>query len=193
MYIIAQVNFSTIANIDWLIQTFKNQCCGFQVHFKSKLEHNLKTKRDLWSKCPHYIMGYIINLGSMFFIFSLVSNLAYIDHSLCQIWSVYMQYMWRYDHSNKCLFLVIQQAEVLLNFFGECTHSWNRRCWYIHHNSYAQPLQWRHNGRLKTPASPLFTQPFIQAQIKENIKAPRHWPLCGEFTGDRWIPRTNGQ
>ena len=20
-----------------------------------------------------------------------------------------------------------------------------------------------------------------------------HWPLCGEFTGDRWIPRTNGQ
>ena len=31
----------------------------------------------------------------------------------------------------------------------------------------------------------LFTQPFIQAQIKENIKAPRHWPLCGEFTGHR--------
>ena len=33
----------------------------------------------------------------------------------------------------------------------------------------------------------------IQTQIKENIKAPRHWPLCGEFTGDRWIPRTSGQ
>ena len=29
--------------------------------------------------------------------------------------------------------------------------------------------------------------------MKENIKAPRHWPLCGEFTGGRWIPRTNGQ
>ena len=43
------------------------------------------------------------------------------------------------------------------------------------------------------PAPRLFTQPFIQTQIKENIKAPRHWPLCGEFTGDRWIPRTNGQ
>ena len=27
-------------------------------------------------------------------------------------------------------------------------------------------------------------QPFIQAQIKENTKAPRHWPLCGEFTGE---------
>ena len=22
---------------------------------------------------------------------------------------------------------------------------------------------------------------------------PRHWPLCGEFTSDRWILRTNGQ
>ena len=34
----------------------------------------------------------------------------------------------------------------------------------------------------------LFTQPFIQTQIKENIKAPRHWLLCGEFTGGRWVP-----
>ena len=46
---------------------------------------------------------------------------------------------------------------------------------------------------LKSPASRLFTQQFIQAQIKENIKAPHHWPLCGEFTGDQWIPHTKGQ
>ena len=37
----------------------------------------------------------------------------------------------------------------------------------------------------------IVTQSFIQAQIKENIKAPRHWTLWGEFTGDRWIPRKN--
>ena len=37
--------------------------------------------------------------------------------------------------------------------------------------------------RLKSPASRLFTQSFIQMQLKENIKAPRHWPLCGEFIG----------
>ena len=30
-------------------------------------------------------------------------------------------------------------------------------------------------------------------EIKENIKAPRHWPSCGEFTGHRWISRTKGQ
>ena len=42
--------------------------------------------------------------------------------------------------------------------------------------------------RLKSPASRLFTQLFIRAHIKENIKAPRHWPLCGEFIVDRWSP-----
>ena len=45
----------------------------------------------------------------------------------------------------------------------------------------------------KITTSRLFNQAFIQTQIKENIKVPRHWPLCGEFTGDRWIPRTNDQ
>ena len=30
----------------------------------------------------------------------------------------------------------------------------------------------------------IVTQLFIQAQIKENIKDPRHQPLCGEFTGE---------
>ena len=41
-------------------------------------------------------------------------------------------------------------------------------------------------------ASQITSLTFIQAQIKENIKAPRHLPLCGEFTGDRWIPLTKG-
>ena len=41
-------------------------------------------------------------------------------------------------------------------------------------------------------ASRLFTEPFIQAQIK-NSKALRHWPLWGEFTGGRWVPLTKCQ
>ena len=40
----------------------------------------------------------------------------------------------------------------------------------------------------QSPASRLFTQSFIRAQIKGNIKAPRHWPLCGEFTGTGEFP-----
>ena len=47
---------------------------------------------------------------------------------------------------------------------------------------------WINWWRLKLPAYQLFTQPYVKAQIKENIKAPRHWPLWGEFTGDWWIP-----
>ena len=62
----------------------------------------------------------------------------------------------------------------------------------IEQESITMTSQWV-GWRLKSPASRLFTQPFIRAQNKENIKAPLHWPLCGEFTGDRWIPRTNGQ
>ena len=55
-------------------------------------------------------------------------------------------------------------------------------------------LQWRHNEcddvSNHQPHDCLL---FIQGQIKENIKALRHWPLCGEFTGHRWIPQTKGQ
>ena len=35
-------------------------------------------------------------------------------------------------------------------------------------------------------------RPVTCREIKENTKAPSHWPLCGEFTGDRWIPRKKG-
>ena len=39
----------------------------------------------------------------------------------------------------------------------------------------------------------VYSTVYSDADEKKNIKAPRHWPLRGEFTGDRWIPRTNGQ
>ena len=46
-------------------------------------------------------------------------------------------------------------------------------------------LQWRHNDHVDVsnhqPHGCLLNR--LQTQIKENIKAPRHWPLCGEFTG----------
>ena len=41
---------------------------------------------------------------------------------------------------------------------------------------------------MTTMASPITSLTFIQTQIKENIKAPRHWPLCGEFTGTGEFP-----
>ena len=50
---------------------------------------------------------------------------------------------------------------------------------------------WWARWRFKSPASRLFIQPVIQAQIKENIKALRHWlcegnsPVTGEFPAQR--------
>ena len=69
------------------------------------------------------------------------------------------------------------------------TQGFRLRAWYkLEGLSYnPHPLQWP-RWRLKSPASRLFTQSCIQAQIKENIKAPRHWPLCGEFTGTGECP-----
>ena len=72
--------------------------------------------------------------------------------------------------------------------FDRCAHSWGVA-------TYPKSLRWRHNGRdsVSNHHLTIVDSTVIQTQIKENIKAPRHWPLCGEFTGDRWIPRTNGQ
>ena len=52
---------------------------------------------------------------------------------------------------------------------------------WFHHSTAAviTMTSWWTRWRLKSPASRVFTQPFIQSQIKENIKAPRHWPLWG--------------
>ena len=68
--------------------------------------------------------------------------------------------------------------------------------WYYHLNRNSSvhvhlALQWHHEWarwRLKSPASWWFVQPFLQEQIKENIKAPRLRPLWVEFIDDRWTP-----
>ena len=46
------------------------------------------------------------------------------------------------------------------------------------HSFLSKSLQWHHN-ECDGVLNHLPTQPFIQTQVKENIKAPRHWPLCG--------------
>ena len=56
---------------------------------------------------------------------------------------------------------------------------------HIGHFAIITMTSWCAQRRLKSPVARLFTQSFIQAPIKENVKAPRHWPLCGEFTGHR--------
>ena len=60
--------------------------------------------------------------------------------------------------------------------------------------SRVSPLQWRYNGHDGVPNHQhhdcILNRLFRR---RSKIKVPRHWPLCGEFTGDRRIPRTKGQ
>ena len=67
---------------------------------------------------------------------------------------------------------------------GQCFHSMTSS-WEgpatcdvtIMHNFITVTSQWA-VWRLKSPASRICAQPFVQANIKENIKAPRHWSLA---------------
>ena len=57
-------------------------------------------------------------------------------------------------------------------------------------------LQWRHNecgGVSNQQPHHCLINRLFRRRFKENIKAPRHGPLFGEFTSGRWIPHTNGQ
>ena len=59
--------------------------------------------------------------------------------------------------------------------------------------SFNNSLQWHNDVIMGTMASQITSRMIvystvIQAQIKENIKAPHHWPLCGEFTGSGEFP-----
>ena len=64
----------------------------------------------------------------------------------------------------------------------------SRLCENMDYNASMQGISHRpFDRRLKWPASRLFTKPFVQAKLKENTKAPRHWslwgnsPVTGEF------------
>ena len=46
------------------------------------------------------------------------------------------------------------------------------------------------DGISNTSLTIVYSTVYSKVQIKENIKAPRHWPLWWEFTGN--IPRTKG-
>ena len=80
-----------------------------------------------------------------------------------------------------------------------------RTDWTSHIAAWSQlkirrPLLLQHYGDvvMGTVASQITSLTIVYSTVysgadQRNITTPRHWPLCGEFTGDRWIPRTNGQ
>ena len=56
-------------------------------------------------------------------------------------------------------------------------------------------LQWRHNERdgvSKHRRLDCLLNRLFRRRSKKNIKVPGHWPLWGEFSGDRWIVPLKG-
>ena len=52
-------------------------------------------------------------------------------------------------------------------------------------------LQWRHNRRdgvSNHQHHHCLVKRLFRCRSKKTSKFQRHWPLCGEFSGDRWIP-----
>ena len=74
--------------------------------------------------------------------------------------------LWQKDTCDKIFMTPICRTSTLVQlwfiYFITVTSLWARR-------------------RLKSPAYRLFPQPCVQAEIKENTKAPHYWPLTGEF------------
>ena len=95
-------------------------------------------------------------------------------------WTLGNKLQWNF-HRNSHIFI---HANTFENFV------WKRRPYFLRLNV----LILHYNDvTMDAIASQITSLTITQTQIKENIKAPRYWPLCGEFTGDRWILRTNGQ
>ena len=66
----------------------------------------------------------------------------------------------------------------------------------IHDSLPITSLRWRYNERDGVSNHQRldgFLNRLFRCRTKKNIKAPRHWPLWGEFTGDRWIPLTKAE
>ena len=99
------------------------------------------------------------------------------------------QYNEKRDINNSFLNIHLNMPSINVNRYAQASMCSLYSYAAQNHPSPYATLQWRHNERdgVSNHRRPqrLFTC--------WNIKAPRHWPLCGDFTGDRWIPRTKGQ
>ena len=118
----------------------------------------------------------------------------WVDHIICWI-GPYEDSDFMYDVNKnnfpKGVFNILLVSNIQL-----CKQSIARSFIWLNHPRYFHvTLKWRHHECdyvLSHQPHDCLLNRLFKVQIKENIKTPRHWPLCGEFTGDRWIPSTEG-
>ena len=91
--------------------------------------------------------------------------------------------------SNHRLFFCFSQYIALYITSLFCDSPWKHHIFKTH---YSDVIMDAMASKIHQPNDCLLNRLF-RRRSKKKIKAPRHGPLCGEFTGDRWIPRTKGQ
>ena len=96
------------------------------------------------------------------------------------------------EETNMCTFSILPKHWNVT----DCWHLFSRKtrifpftsCLLIHYNAVI----------MSAMASQITGVPIVYLTVcsgtdKKNTETTRYWPLCGEFTGDRWIARTKGQ
>ena len=96
---------------------------------------------------------------------------------------------------SKCLYVMTSSCVSCSRYITDASHVRLISLWCYAYYTCVNILQWRHNGRdgVSNHQPPHCLLNRLSNTDQRKHQAPRHWPLCGEFTGDRWIPRTNGQ
>ena len=109
----------------------------------------------IWNSACRHCLGYIFILDLTPRLYGLGKNNCKTTRETFKFWNLVRLILevWRYMVLLCCFITIIPPVFTM-------TSQW---------------VRWR----LKSPASRLFTQQFIRAQIKENIKVPHHWPFAG--------------
>ena len=133
-----------------------------------------------WNICP---FSYITVARGLYFMKSIAQNITPFSTPFCCADIVFFLL------EDIIIFLVLQMYAKYLQWLDrramQCFLQNVCGIWlYRRHITVAsQWVQWR----LKSPAYRLLAQLLVHAQMAENIKAWRYWPLWEESTGDRWI------
>ena len=104
---------------------------------------------------------------------------------------------WRQVSTVLCNDLVPKRQHSFIR--NSVDHILSRHIW-CHQSTMSNnhPSQYHYTGVIMSAiASQITSLRIVYSTVysdadQRNIKAPPHWPMCGEVTGDRWIPRTNG-
>ena len=123
---------------------------------------------------------YMLIFAETFTVTSLALGQGYLCYSLMQTWKIYS-----YINSIYRVNVWFKQSQ---NKARTCQHFMGLLILCIHYSDIIMSTMASQITGVSILCITVY--PGVRAQIKENIKAPHHWPLWGEYTGDHKGPVT---